>query len=168
MIEVENLEYSYSKKEATVLKDVSFRVEQGEMVAIVGQNGAGKSTLLRQLNGLSKPTKGKVTVAGLDTRKTLVSRMAKHIGYLFQNPDHQIFCQTVDAEIEFGMRSIGMGEDEVKERANKTASLLGLIGKMKAHPGRNSSCFCLREGSRISSSVIVRYPKAASLSLQNQ
>ena len=134
MIEVENLEFAYSPKEAMILNGISFRIEKGEMAALVGQNGAGKSTLLRQLNGLSKPTGGKVTVAGLDTRNTLVSAMAKHIGYLFQNPDHQIFCQTVRDEIEFGMKNIGMDADVIRERTAQTASLLGLAGKMDAHP----------------------------------
>ena len=134
MIEVENLEFAYSPKEAMVLNGISFHVDKGEMVAVIGQNGAGKSTLLRQLNGLSKPTKGRVTVAGLDTRDTLVSAMAKHIGYLFQNPDHQIFCRTVEDEIGFGMKNIGMDADTIKERTEQTASLLGLMGKMDAHP----------------------------------
>ena len=142
MITIENLEYAYSLHEPTILKDINLHIECGEIVAVIGQNGAGKSTLLRQLNGLSKPTKGKVTVAGLDTRNTPISKMAKHIGYLFQNPDHQIFCQTVRAEIEFGMRNIGMTENEIKERTEKIASLLDLADKFQSHP------FTLSRGER--------------------
>ncbi|MCL2082011.1 MAG: energy-coupling factor ABC transporter ATP-binding protein [Oscillospiraceae bacterium] len=134
MIVVEGLEYTYSPKTPNTLKGINFTINQGEMVAVIGQNGAGKSTLLRQLNGLAKPTKGKVTVAGIDTKNTPVSVLAKHIGYLFQNPDHQIFCQTVGKEIEFGMRNIGMPEDEIKLRSEKTAALLSLSGKMEDHP----------------------------------
>jgi len=142
MILVEGLEFAYSTREPLILKGIDLSIERGEMVALIGQNGSGKTTLLRQLNGLSKPTKGKVTVAGLDTRKTRVSEMAKHIGYLFQNPDHQIFCQTVGEEIEFGMRNIGLHEGEIKERAIETAKLLGLSEKMKTHP------FTLSRGER--------------------
>lgn len=134
MIKVENLEYAYSPNEPTTLKGINLSISQGEMVAVIGQNGAGKSTLLRQLNGLIKPAKGRVIVAGLDTQATPVSEMAKYIGYLFQNPDHQIFCQTVGEEIEFGMRNVGIPEDEIKERAYKTALLLGIERKMQVHP----------------------------------
>ena len=142
MILIENLEYSYGLRQPNVLKGINLSIERGEMVALIGQNGAGKTTLLRQLNGLSKPCKGKVTVAGMDTKTVKVSEMAKHIGYLFQNPDHQIFCQTVKEEIEFGMRNIGLPENEIKERAYKTASLLGIQNKMKIHP------FTLSRGER--------------------
>jgi energy-coupling factor transport system ATP-binding protein len=112
------------------------------MVAVVGQNGAGKSTLLKQLNGLIKPTGGRVCVAGLDTQSTPVSEMAKHIGYLFQNPDHQIFCQTVGEEIAFGMKNIGVPLDEIAERTQRIASLLDLSDKLTAHP------FTLSRGDR--------------------
>ena len=142
MIQVDNLEYAYSPREPMMLKGIDLFIGRGEMVALIGQNGSGKTTLLRQLNGLSKPTRGKVVVAGFDTRKTRVSEMARHIGYLFQNPDHQIFCQTVSEEIEFGMRNIGLPEEEIKARANETASLLGLSGKMRSHP------FSLSRGER--------------------
>ena len=134
MILVEDLAFAYSPKEPMILNGINFHIGKGEMVALIGQNGAGKSTLLRQLNGLSKPTKGKVTVAGLDTGAALVSEMAMHIGYLFQNPDHQIFCQTVKDEIEFGMKNIGLSAGEMTRRTEKTAALLGLDGKMEVHP----------------------------------
>ena len=142
MILVENLEFTYSPREPMTLKGIDLSIGRGEMVALIGQNGSGKTTLLRQLNGLSKPTRGRVVVAGLDTRKTRVSDMAKHIGYLFQNPDHQIFCRTVREEIEFGMRNIGLPEDEIKERTYDTASLLGISDKMQVHP------FTLSRGER--------------------
>ena len=134
MIQVENLEFSYSLRDPMTLKGINLSINRGEMVALVGQNGSGKTTLLRQLNGLSKPTKGSVIVSGFDTRKTRVSEMAKHIGYLFQNPDHQIFCQSVAEEIEFGMRNLGLPDDEILDRTHVTAALLGLSDKMHIHP----------------------------------
>jgi energy-coupling factor transport system ATP-binding protein len=142
MINIENLEYAYSPHEPTTLKNINLTVKPGEMVAVIGQNGAGKSTLLRQLNGLSKPTKGKVTVAGFDTRTTPVSEMAKRIGYLFQNPDHQIFCQTVREEIMFGMLNIGVPPDEITKRTDEMAALLDLTDTLDAHP------FALSRGER--------------------
>ena len=142
MIRILNLEYAYSPAEPATLKGINLNIDHGEMVAVAGQNGSGKSTLLRLLNGLSKPTKGSVIVAGLDTRNTPVSKMTIHIGYLFQNPDHQIFCQTVEDEIAFGMRNIGIPEEEIKERTEKTAEMLDLNDKLQAHP------FTLSRGER--------------------
>ena len=134
MIHIEDLEFQYSPRDPLTLKGINLSIERGEMVALVGQNGSGKTTLLRQLNGLSKPTRGKVVVAGLDTRENRVSEMAKHIGYLFQNPDHQIFCQTVGEEIEFGMRNLGFPEEEIRDRAYETAMMLDIENKMQEHP----------------------------------
>jgi energy-coupling factor transport system ATP-binding protein len=142
VIKIENLEYAYSARGPATLKGINLNIERGEIAAVIGQNGAGKSTLLRQLNGLSKPTRGSVTVAGLDTKRTPVSEMAKHIGYLFQNPDHQIFCQTVEEEIAFGMKNTGMDKDGIKERTEKIAELLDLKDKLSAHP------FTLSRGER--------------------
>jgi energy-coupling factor transport system ATP-binding protein len=142
MISIKNLEYAYAADEPATLKDINLHVNPGEMVAVIGQNGAGKSTLLRQLNGLSKPTRGTVTVAGLDTKTATVSEMAKHIGYLFQNPDHQIFCQTVSEEIQFGMKNFGVPEDEMNKRTEEIAELLDLSGKLASHP------FTLSRGER--------------------
>ncbi|MDR0884117.1 MAG: energy-coupling factor ABC transporter ATP-binding protein [Oscillospiraceae bacterium] len=91
-----------------ILRDVTFSVAPGEFVVLLGENGAGKSTLLRLCNGLLKPDGGRVSVCGHDTQAVRTSRIARDVGFLFQNPDRQIFNKTIRAEIEFGMKLHGI------------------------------------------------------------
>ncbi|MDR3345452.1 MAG: energy-coupling factor ABC transporter ATP-binding protein [Oscillospiraceae bacterium] len=94
--------------ELKILQGVSFSVFAGEFVILLGENGAGKSTLLRLANGLLKPDIGAVAVCGHDTRQVKTSLIAKEVGFLFQNPDRQIFNKTIREEIEFGMKLHGI------------------------------------------------------------
>ncbi|MDR1805978.1 MAG: energy-coupling factor ABC transporter ATP-binding protein [Clostridium sp.] len=94
--------------ERQILRNVSFSVAQGEFVVLLGENGAGKSTCLRLCNGLLKPSSGRVSVCGKDTRQVKTSVIAKEVGFLFQNPDRQIFNKTIREEIEFGMKLHGI------------------------------------------------------------
>jgi energy-coupling factor transport system ATP-binding protein len=91
-----------------ILRGVSLSVFEGEFVILLGENGAGKSTLLRLCNGLLKPDSGSVVVCGHDTRQIRTSRIAEDVGFLFQNPDRQIFNKTIREEIEFGMKLHGI------------------------------------------------------------
>jgi energy-coupling factor transport system ATP-binding protein len=100
------------------LRDVSLSVAAGEFVALLGANGSGKTTLAKHLNGLLKPTGGGVRVNGRDTRPLRVAELARTVGYVFQNPDHQIFAATVEEEIAFGLRLQGLSQAEVAERVN--------------------------------------------------
>ncbi len=88
----------------------------GELLAIIGANGAGKTTLAKHTNGLLKPRKGVVTVFGLDTRKSSVAELSRHVGIVFQNADHQLFSETVQDEIVFGLRNLGFDNEVVKKR----------------------------------------------------
>lgn len=132
MIEVADLHYAVGQKQ--ILQNINFSIVKGEFVAIVGHNGAGKSSLIQHLNGLIKPLPGKVRVAGLDVAVTATSTLAKHIGFLFQNPDHQIFNNTVRKEIMFGLKSMGLSNDEIDNRVNETAKLVGLQEKLEESP----------------------------------
>jgi energy-coupling factor transport system ATP-binding protein len=127
MIEVKNLTHVYENGIVAV-KDVSLRIERNEVVGIIGQNGSGKTTLVKHFNALLKPTKGKVMVNGIDVSEKEPYEMAFLVGYIFQNPDEQIFSKTIEEEVEFGVRQIGKGDSEW---ALKT---MGLWGVRKRNP----------------------------------
>ena len=113
IVRVTNLSHEYEEN-IPAIYDISLDIPLNALMAIIGHNGAGKTTLVKHLNGLLKPSRGQVMVAGLDTRTTTVARMARHVGYVFQNPDHQIFCPSVREEIGFGLRNLGTEPDEMK------------------------------------------------------
>lgn len=125
-IAVENLEYVYQPHSVKALKGVSFTVRRGEFVGIIGQNGAGKTTLLKNLVGLLPPTSGRVIVDGLDTRQTTVAELATRVGFVLQNPDQQLFAQTVEEEVAFGPRNLELAEKEIKKRVDMVIAMMGL------------------------------------------
>jgi len=141
MIEVKNVYFTYPNG-VEALRGVSLRIDRGEFVAIMGQNGAGKTTLVKHFNGLLKPTKGEVIVDGVNTKETSVATLARKVGYVFQNPDHQLFCETVEKEIAFALKNFGFDEELIKKRVNWALNLLGLTQY------RESSPFMLSGGER--------------------
>lgn len=132
MIRLTHVSTSIKKKE--ILHDINIDIGSGEFVALVGPNGAGKTTLLKHLNGLLKPTRGSVEIAGADTRKAKTAELARRVGFLFQNPDQQILCQTVRAEIEFGLKHTGVPKDEWESRVASAAGLVALEEKLDDDP----------------------------------
>jgi energy-coupling factor transport system ATP-binding protein len=116
------------------LRDVDLEIRRGEFVAILGQNGSGKTTLVKHFNGLLKPTEGAVTVAGLDTRKASIAEMALAVGYIFQNPDAQIFKMKVEEELAFGPQNVGLSEEEVDQRIKEAAGDLEISHLMDKNP----------------------------------
>ena len=110
----------FSYNETANVHDLNVKVHKGDFISIIGSNGAGKSTFSKLTNGLLKPSVGDVLVLGENTKKQKVSALAKHIGFLFQNPDRQICCATVREEIAFSLRNNGIPEDEIKTRVAKT------------------------------------------------
>ena len=124
-VRVEDLWHSYDDG-PSVLAGVNLSVESGDFLAIVGQNGSGKTTLVKHFNGLLRPTHGRVLVLGQDTTGQSVGQLAQTVGYLFQNPDHQIFAPTVWEEVAFGPRNLGFSEGEVAARTTEALALFGL------------------------------------------
>lgn len=133
LIQCHNLEYYYNK-EVKALDGVSLDIFQGDMVAIVGQNGSGKTTLAKHFNGLLMPTSGDVLVNGLPTRDQGVFKLGQRVGYVFQNPDHQIFSETVFNEVAFNPRLRKLSEDEVKQRVKDALQAVGLAGFEEQDP----------------------------------
>lgn len=133
MIEVENLHFTYPNG-VKALEGVSLTIMDGEFVAIMGQNGAGKTTLVKHFNGLLKPSEGKVYVDGVETTKTSVATLARNAGFVFQNPDHQLFSETVEDEIAFALKNFGMEADIIKKRIEWALNLLGLDQYRKTSP----------------------------------
>ena len=133
MIEAENVRFSYASK-VEALKGVSLTVKDGEFVAIMGQNGAGKSTFVKHFNGLLKPTSGTVKIDGVETTKSSVAKLARNVGFVFQNPDNQLFSETVEDEIAFALKNFGFKPEVVEERVTWALNLLSLTQYRKTSP----------------------------------
>ena len=117
MIRFEHVSAAYTA-ETPILNDVSLQIEDGEFIAFVGTNGAGKSTTMRLINGLLKPTAGQVLIDGIPTTQLKTSELARRVGFLFQNPDRQICCNSVRDELEFGFKAQGALTDEARARVD--------------------------------------------------
>lgn len=133
MIEVENVHFAYPNN-VEALKGISLTIKDGEFVAIMGQNGAGKTTLVKHFNGLLKPSKGVVRIDNVETTKTSVAALAKDTGFVFQNPDHQLFSETVEDEIAFALKNFGFKKEVINQRINWAMNLLGLSQYRKTSP----------------------------------
>ncbi|MFN8505922.1 ABC transporter ATP-binding protein, partial [Kouleothrix sp.] len=119
---------------APVLRGASLAFARGEFVAIIGSNGSGKSTLMKLILGLLKPSGGRVLIDGLDTRRAKVSELARRIGFIFQEPNDQLFAGSVVDEIRFGLKNLGLGEAEVAARAEAALEQFGLAGLRDTFP----------------------------------
>jgi energy-coupling factor transport system ATP-binding protein len=133
MIEVLEVYFKYPSG-VEALKGVSLTIQDGEFLAIMGENGAGKTTLVKHFNGLLKPTKGKVLVDGVETTKVSVATLARTVGFVFQNPDHQLFSETVEEEIAFALKNFGFSQDVIEKRVEWALNLLGLTQYRKTSP----------------------------------
>lgn len=133
IIQVKDLDYTYPGG-VKALTGVSLTIEAGEQVAIVGQNGSGKTTLVKHLNGLLQPTSGSVLIGDWNTKKVSVAKLARRVGYVFQNPDEQLFCQTVGEEIAFGPKNFGVDVHKTETRVNDALQLVELSDKKATNP----------------------------------
>ena len=131
ILEVKNLNYIYSVGtpfEHKALDNISFSVEPGEFIGIIGHTGSGKSTLMQQLNGLLKPTSGQVLFDGVDiwSDKKLTRQARFRVGLVFQYPEYQLFEETVYRDIAFGPKNMGLSEQEIDRRVREAAGFVGL------------------------------------------
>ena len=126
LIEVSDLVFSYPDG-TLALRNISLDIYANQFIAFIGQNGSGKTTIAKCLNGLLKPNSGYVKIDNLDTReKGATKKIVTKVGYVFQNPDHQLFNNTIYKEIAYGPRNIGLDEKEVDERVREAANVCGV------------------------------------------
>ncbi len=131
ILQVQNLNYIYSigtPFQHQALEDVSFSVNRGEFIGVIGHTGSGKSTLMQQLNGLLKPTSGKIILDGKDiwSDKKLTRQARFRVGLVFQYPEYQLFEETVYKDIAFGPKNMGLDEREIHRRVREAAAVVGL------------------------------------------
>ncbi|OPY28737.1 MAG: Cobalamin import ATP-binding protein BtuD [Methanocella sp. PtaU1.Bin125] len=131
-VKVQGLRSGYDGRE--VLHDVNFKACGGEIVGIIGPNGSGKTTFLTHLLGIRRPGQGSVAVCGMDTRAVKVSRLARSAGYVFQNPNHQIFERTVRGEAGFACDNFGIGRETCDRRVDEELARFGLLDYADRHP----------------------------------
>lgn len=130
-IEVKNLTHVYSEglpHESIAIEDVSFRIDDGEFVGIIGHTGSGKSTLLQHLNGILKPRSGSIIIDGVDITdgKTKMIEVRKKVGLVFQYPEYQLFEETVAKDVAFGPSNLGLDQAEIDDRVRKSIEMVGL------------------------------------------
>ncbi|MGE5573425.1 MAG: energy-coupling factor transporter ATPase [Bacteroidota bacterium] len=130
-IRVEGLYYTYNPGtpfERAALEDVNLDIHDGEFVGIIGETGSGKSTLIQHFNGLLKPTRGRVLVDAVDIwqRDVRLKDIRQKVGLVFQYPEHQLFEETVFADVAFGPRNLGLDEDEISRRVRRAIEMVGL------------------------------------------
>ncbi len=135
IIKTENLTYTYSQGtpfEKTAVNNVNIEIEEGELVGIIGHTGSGKSTLIQHLNGLIKPTSGKVFIDGADIhdKNVRLRDVRFKVGLVFQYPEYQIFEETVYKDIAFGPKNMGLDEKEIDRRVRDTAELVGISSEL--------------------------------------
>ena len=133
IIEFKDVSFQYPNGFSAV-ENVSFEINEGEAIAIIGQNGAGKTTTVKMVNGLLKPTHGTVLIDGMDTKDYTTAQLSKIAGYVFQNPDDQIFHNNVEDEIRFGPKKQGLSEEEIVKKTEWAAKLCGLSEQMQENP----------------------------------
>ena len=131
---LDGVSYRYGPSGALALEAVDLRIAAGERVALVGQNGSGKTTLVRHLNGLLRPSSGRVLHDGADVAARTVAQLARSVGLVFQDPDRQIFAGSVRAEVEFGPRNIGLGGGALHSAVQAALLEVGLEADARTNP----------------------------------
>lgn len=156
IVKVDHVSFTYPGNKTPTLKNINFEIKKGELFGIVGHNGSGKSTLMQNILGIFKPTEGNIWVDGKNTKDIDLSSLIRDIGYCFQNPDNQLFCNSVREEIEFGMRKKKMDEEKIKEETERALEIVKLKAKEQMHP------FSLSRGERqrlAVATMLVEHPK---------
>ena len=135
MIKVEGVTYKYDVKENPALTDVSFQIDDGAYIGMIGPNGCGKTTLIKHLNGLLLPSDGNVWIDGLNTKDAkAVQEIRQKVGMVFQNPDNQIVGMSVEEDISFGPGNLELPPNEIRDRVQNSLAQVGLEGYEQRSP----------------------------------
>ncbi len=151
------LRFVYPQFQTEALLGIDLSIYEGEFVALLGQNGSGKTTLAKHFNGLLKPSSGRVLVRGRPTTDYSHRELARLVGYVFQNPDHQIFARTVREEVGFSLKVLGESSSAIEKRTEEALEIVGLVGYEEKNP------FVLTKGQRqrvAVASVLTAQPEA--------
>jgi energy-coupling factor transport system ATP-binding protein len=132
-IEITDLYFTYPTG-VEALQGITLTIDSGEQVAIVGQNGAGKTTLVKHFNGLLLPTRGQVLVGDWNTKEHSVAKLARRVGYVFQNPDEQLFSRNVGLEVAFGPRNLGYEDEKIQSLVQDAMAMTELSDKTEINP----------------------------------
>jgi len=138
MISVENAYYKYPTADAYALAGFSARFQRGEITAVRGKNGCGKTTLTKLLAGILRPSSGNVTIDSIDTSSMGLFDFGRRVGYVFQNPNRQLFCDTVYNEVAFGLRNMKMEEEQTTEKVSYYLGYFDLMQYGDLYPGKLS------------------------------
>lgn len=133
-IRVEDLVHVYPRGNVKALKGVDLDIYVGDVLSIIGQNGSGKTTIVRHFNGLLRPTSGKVYLMGEDTTGKSVGQMSRRCGYVFQNPNHQIFCTSVRDELLVAPKNFKFTEEQTQAALDRVCKLMNLEHLLDKHP----------------------------------
>ena len=156
VLRTKDLRFRYPTRQEFALDGINLEIHRGEFVALIGQNGSGKTTLIKHFNGLLRPTAGEIFVDGQLTAGVPTSRLARLVGYVFQNPDHQVFAETVEEEIAFGPKNLGFDEEHIAAITQEVVRDMGLEDYLDEMP------FMLGKGQR------QRLPVASVLAMEPQ
>ena len=134
LVSFENVRFQYHEDSPEVLKGVDFKINKGDVIAILGHNGSGKTTLVKHALGLLKPTHGTVLLEGKDTRQMSVAQAAHTVGYVFQSPTQMLFAPTVKDELSFGPKNLKMPENEIEKNVQWAIETVHLPGELQTPP----------------------------------
>lgn len=134
LVEIKDVHFAYSSDGPEILAGLNLTIERGEYIALIGQNGSGKTTLSKLIGGLNTPTSGEITIDGVSVASLSVPERTARVGYCYQNPDHQIFLNTVEEEVAFGPKNMGLSAGEIEERVVQALEAVGLRKYRKEEP----------------------------------
>jgi len=134
LLSMKDVSFTYQKSDSAALDGITLDLYAGELAVVMGANGSGKTTLVKHLNGLLRPDSGRILVAGEDIAGKTTAWASRRVGVVFQNPDHQLFAETVHDELAFGPRNLGLAGDLIKSRVSGMAGRLGIEDKLHGSP----------------------------------